>query len=957
MADSSCEATEWLAFDAFLLFPGARQLKRDGRAISIGDRALDLLIALTERPGQVLSRVELAEKVWRRAWVEDVTIRVTVGMLRKVLGRTPLGTDYVINSLGRGYAFSGSVEIERWPKPVSVDPSNRMTFFQAGRLPALLKPVIGRAKDIEQITSLLSRHRLVTIVGPGGIGKTTTAISAVARLAERQGGVCFVDFGPIQDPALVPARIAAALGSNSSAVDPVGYAIDYLSQKQRLLVLDNCEHIATAAVEIVEGILQSAPRVTIVATSREPLRVDGEVVHRLDGLTYPSAGGAIAAVQAAGFSAVELFVERAQAALPSFALTDATAPGVVEICRRLDGIALAIQLAASRVPALGVAGVLSHLDDRLRLLCNGTRTAMPRHRTLEATFEWSFELLTPGERRLFTRLSVFCNFFTIDAAVIVAGWEGLAEEEGIAIVANLVDKSLIAFTGNECEPCYRMLETVRVFASARLQAAGEATDVAERHARHVIARCQGFRSRDPGTHGGLANSGVRDEVDDLRSALKWAFDVPGLALARDLIFAAIPLLTHLGLTFEFKACIARALESESDPRGRLALSIDLGKAVHLLQSEPITQSRLYEHSFEMAKELGDIPGALQALWGMAITGQAMHRPRQMIDAATQFYDFAVINNQISDAMVAECLTAFGLHDIGAFRVAEKHLLYVLARYSKADGIRDAQRYLFNYRALALSWLASVQWKTGRPGDAAKTVALAVAEAGHHVPSLFVTLSHAACPIALERSDWATAIHQIEQINRHCGHHIRWRHWADALSAILAIRRDRSEEALDRLDDLLSEKGNQFPGQHFWYRLELINGHLSFNHSARAESLTRSLLADLCDREEFWLLPEVVRALGAVGGEEMFDAGFSDALDLARRQYALYCDLRLGDFAFGREKKQVAQIGADKLCATDSWSSALFAYSRSNEPQQRMRQISVARVEAVNRDGAFRSAAE
>lgn len=201
MTEPQNETSEWIAFDAFRLFPGARQLRRGGKVVSIGDKALDLLIALAERPGQIFSKAELAAAVWCREWVEDVTIRVTVAMLRKVLGRTPAGAEYIVNSLNRGYSFSAAVEVERWPRPACPSEFERAPdASESGRLPALLKPVIGRGRDIEQITWLLDRYRLVTIVGPGGIGKTTTAVSSVSRLAETQGGVCFVDFGPYTIP-------------------------------------------------------------------------------------------------------------------------------------------------------------------------------------------------------------------------------------------------------------------------------------------------------------------------------------------------------------------------------------------------------------------------------------------------------------------------------------------------------------------------------------------------------------------------------------------------------------------------------------------------------------------------------------------------------------------------------------------------------------------------------------
>jgi predicted ATPase/DNA-binding winged helix-turn-helix (wHTH) protein len=918
------EAVDWRAFDAFLLFPGQRLLKRDGKAIRIGDKALDLLIVLTESPGKIFCKADLANRVWHREWVEDVTIRVTIGALRKVLGRTPEGADYIVNTVGRGYSFSASVQVERWPRPTAkIDVSEvGADGPEPGRVPWLLKPVIGRRNDVERIVGLLDSNRLVTIVGPGGIGKTTTAISSVSTLAETQGGVCFVDFSPIQDPALVPARVAAALGFERSATDPTSYTLNYLSTKQRLLILDNCEHIAEAAAEIVEDILRGAPRVKVIATSREPLRAEGEVVHRLEGLTYPTEDGRINAKEALAFSAVQLFVERSQAANPDFALTDQLAPAVVEICRRLDGVALAIQLAASRVPALGVAGVAAQLAGSFHLLSNGQRTAMPRHRTLEAAFDWSFELLTPVERRLFTRLSIYRSSFTIDAAVEVAGWSGIDEGEIAAIVANLVEKSLVVLTGNERRPCYRLLEAARTFANARLEAAGETAEVAERHARRVIALCRDFRSLVSSTDDGSASSVARDGLDDLRSALRWAFGLPDGSLARELVFSSIPLLMHLGLTYEFKAWIARALEAETDPRGRLALSIGLGKAVHLLQSAPATQAQLYGDAFELAKELGDIEAALQALWGLTTTGQAAHRPRQIIEAARHFYDFAIVNDRVADSLVAQSLLAFGLHDLGAPVAAEHHLHHVLMHYQRAESVLDTQRYLFNYRALALSWLASVEWQTGRIERASKTAALAIAEAGDHVPSLFVILSHSAGPIAVERSDWRTATRYIDEINRQCGHHIRWRRWADALSAILAIRVDRSGAALDRLDDLLSNKGNQFPGQHCWYVLQLIRGHLERGRPNRAGLLMKFLLNEVREREEYWLLSEIIRLRGEIDAGPDADVRFLETLQLAKEQTDRISAARGARRAFGRWIHIAGARG------TDSWSSPLIALPRS-----------------------------
>ena len=318
--DDHGSTIDWIAFGPFLLFPGQRMLKRDGKPVQIGDKALDLLVALTERPGEILSKRELAEHVWRREWVEDVTLRVTIASLRKLLGPAPEGSDYIVNTVGRGYSFSTAVPAERWPRPLDEPDASSGTADgpAPSRLPALLTPVIGRQSEIGHIVGFLNQQRLVTIVAPGGIGKTTVAISVASHLGETEGGVCLVDFATIQDSSLVPAHVAAALSPERVISEPTGYILGYLSNKKRLVVFDNCEHMAEAIAGISEAILRSATHVKVVATSREPLRADGEFVYRLDGLSYPFESEGTDARRALEFPAVQLFVERTQASLAQF---------------------------------------------------------------------------------------------------------------------------------------------------------------------------------------------------------------------------------------------------------------------------------------------------------------------------------------------------------------------------------------------------------------------------------------------------------------------------------------------------------------------------------------------------------------------------------------------------------------------------------------------------------------
>jgi predicted ATPase/DNA-binding winged helix-turn-helix (wHTH) protein len=467
-----------LSFGSFRLQP-ARQLLLDGdRPIAIGGRAFDILIALVDRAGELVTKEELVARAWPEISVDESNLRAQVAALRRALGDGRGGVRFVATVPGRGYRFVA---------PVS--PSDRAKrLLDAGQLrralPARLTQPIGRADVVRAIGNQLKRRRLVTIVGTGGIGKTTAAL-AVAEAMEPsyEDGVCFIDLTPLAGARHVPAALASVLGLSIVSDDPTPAAVAFLHERRMLLVFDGCEHFVGAVAAFAEQVLRGAPGARVLATSREPLRADGESVHRLTPLEVPPAQASIGAAEAQTFSAVELFVERASSCIDGFELSDADAPLVAEICRRLDGLPLAIELVARRIDAFGVRGVAEHLDDRFRLLSRGLATAPPRQQTLQATLDWSWECLPEDERAILRRLAVFAGSFTLEMASAIVG----DAADAVDGVASLVARSLVAAEVSGTAAIYRLLDTTRAYALARLVESGEYDRIARRHAENLVA--------------------------------------------------------------------------------------------------------------------------------------------------------------------------------------------------------------------------------------------------------------------------------------------------------------------------------------------------------------------------------------------------------------------------------------------------------------------------------------
>ena len=446
--------------------------------------------------------------------------------------------------------------------PADFPPLNSLDA-RPNNLPMHVTAFIGRERDLDDVKTLLGKHRLVTITGSGGVGKTRVALQVGADLMDRfPNGVWFADLAPITDPELVASVVASAVGMTQVEGRRVDEAIpQWLKRKHSLLILDNCEHLLSTIAPLADAIHRNAPNVRMLATSRQALGIAGEAAHRLPSLAVPERWSDLRADDALQYGAIAVFVDRAALADTRFVLTDDNAPTVAQICRHLDGIPLAIELAAARVKVLSIANLAQRLSERFKVLTSGSRTALPRQKTLGALIDWSYNLLSPQEGTLFNRLGIFAGGFTLDAATAVCSENGVDEGDILDLLSSLTDKSLVvADTGGERER-YHLLESTRAYALGKLEAKDERDKVARQHAEYFRDRA---RAADESYGMGSSLAWFADvelELDNYRAALEWALTQGNDAVLGGAIAGALVFLWYRGgLQTEGRYWVRLALE-------------------------------------------------------------------------------------------------------------------------------------------------------------------------------------------------------------------------------------------------------------------------------------------------------------------------------------------------------------------------------------------------------------
>ena len=798
-----------MSFGLFSLAASERLLTKGSTPVELSARALDILIRLTSQPNEVVSKRELLAHVWPDMIVEEGSLRFHMANLRRALGDGVDGARYIATLTGRGYCFVAPVSrtekrSERRALPVHRLPHANMPNRPIG--------IVGREDDVERLSRQLFTHRFVTIVGAGGIGKTTVAVEVGHAVADSfAGAVQFVVLGMLNDPKLVATAVASMFGLSIQSDDPTPGVIAYLRDKRVLLILDTCEHLIDAVSALATRVFAAAPQVHILATSRAALEANGERLHRLVPLAWPPEDIAKTAAAVQIFPATQLFIERVAASGARLDLDDADAAIVTGICRNLGGVPLAIELAARRVEAFGLRQIATHLDQSLALSWAGPRSAPPRQKSLLATLEWSYGLLSELERTVLRRLAIFVGDFTIEAALAVVTNDAVDQTDLFSAVDSLVAKSMVATRPAGAMMRYRLLDTTRAYALAIDDAEAERSELASRHAAYYRDWLDQTGAASRILSSGAERANHFAALNNVRAALEWCFGDDGdVRVGIDLAAAAAPVFLAMSLLSECHRWSERALLEWDDSSGggpvEMYFQAAIGVAVMFTRGGQDTARVALHRSLAIAESLGDPFEELQVLGPLQLfyvrTGDfktALHYARRCSAVASTLEDPIAIT-------IARSLLGMALHFVGALDEARNELEAALPSASRAQ--RTTTVYIgFECRILAGAVLARTLWLQGHRAEAlecGRQIVKDAADADHAVTlcialiwSTTIFLWAGDFESAEDQVNWLIALAEANSLTPYLA-------VAHTFAAELALRRGDAEGSVDRLQDGIRE---------------------------------------------------------------------------------------------------------------------------------------------------------
>jgi predicted ATPase/DNA-binding winged helix-turn-helix (wHTH) protein len=885
-----------LTFGPFQLLVNAKVLLEAGKPVHIGSRATGILLELINHAGRTVTKRDLMARVWPGSLIEESNLRVHIAALRKALGDGREGSRYIVNDSGRGYRFVAPIgRVDSRAVPTASDPSAPdPSLGLPGHASIALGRIVGREEVIQGVGAQVLRRRLVTITGPAGVGKSVVALSVAQQVLDKQlFAVQVADLAAVEDPRLVPAALATAIGISALTEDPVGSLVAFLAGTRMLIVLDNCDHVIGQVAALTEEILKRTARVHVLATSREPLLAEAEWVHRLVPLSLPEQDAALSAEGALTSAAVRLFVERATNSSDSFKLTQANVDSVVRICRSLDGLPLALELAAAQLPLFGLDGLAARLGNHVLRLTTGRRPNRPQHESIRAALDWSYGTLPPHEQRLLRALGVFKSAFTVESAAAVAFGRPGVRGEVLEPLLALAEKSLIAADVSGPEVLYRLLHVTRAYAMQKWVEAREQERVLRQHAEQccaVLEKAQAeweFLARDEWL--------LRYQylMDDVRAALDWAFSPGGdLDLAIALTWLSLPFGYQLCQIAEFKKRAQLALERlahASPPQwiAELRLNIALGSLFKNTEDSEDGFLRAHGRAEELAERVGIAKYKLETVVARTVSNIEKGDSPAALAAADELLKIANHTSDPIAQLIAQRAAAQARHFAGHHGQARELAARVLAHPARSIPLAYSQAAV-DRRV----WMRIVQsrslWLEGHSDQAATLAAESLQFAASDGPlAKCHALALAAVPIAFWRGDLTVARQLTEDLVQHCRRYTlsRWLKLGLCYQTVAA---------------LLAGDSNSSP-----YR----SPHGPF--AWPANPLQYDLLATICEdwvdaetirRAELglsgWCAPEVLRVAGeralrsgAPGADAVAEGYFQHSLRVATEQQALSWELR------------------------------------------------------------------